>query len=502
MTSVPTPHQAPTPTPPPPAARPARATTSALATAPAEFRLTDIGNAERLIHQFGRDIRYVPVWKSWLVWDSRRWLEDETKQIERFAKACVRSMLADLRSPLFPAEHKDALRAHAYKSESNKSINAMIARASAEEGVAIAHTELDRDPWVLTVENGELDLHTAQLRDHRRESLSTKYVPIRWDPEARCDRWEQFLRRVLGGNQELISFVQRAVGYSLTGLTVEQCLFFLYGSGQNGKSTFLEIMRAVSGEYAMQADFTTFLERRGDQGPRDDIARLLGARVVTSSEVGENKRLNESLVKALTGGDTVAARRLYSKAFEFEPAFKLWLAANHKPMISGTDLGIWRRIRLIPFTVEIPAEERDETLKDALKAELPGILAWAVAGCRLWQQHGLGLPDAVREATAAYRVEQDILGAFLDEYCEVGPGYSAPTPALYDAYREWARDGELTPVSKIKFGRQLEERGFHGEKQGTGNNRVIWRQGLRLVRWANSTPMRDLAVREQEELEV
>ena len=459
---------------------------TAPATPPKAFRLTDIGNAERLIDQFGRDLRYVPAWKTWLVWDQRRWAYDTTKQVERYAKAAVRSMLGDARNPHCPDDIKAALRAHAYKSESNKSINAMLARATAEPDVAISHTELDRDPWLLTVANGELDLRTAQLTDHRRETLATKIVDVTWDPEARCDRWEAFLSRVLGGSQELIDFVQRAVGYSLTGLTTEECLFFLYGTGRNGKTTFLEIVRAVTGEYATQADFTTFLEGRTDGGPRNDIARLFGARVVTSSEVGENKKLNEPLMKSLTGGDTIAARRLYSEAFEFEPAFKLWLAANHKPKITGTDEGMWSRIRLVPFTVQIPEAERDAGLRDVLEAELPGILAWAVAGCRLWQRRGLGAPLEVRDATAAYRVEQDLLGAFLDEYCEVGESYSASTPPLYDAYKEWAHDSEIKPLSKIAFGRQLGDRGFRGDKVGTGNARTTWRFGLRLVRWANT----------------
>jgi putative DNA primase/helicase len=282
--------------------------------------------------------------------------------------------------------------------------------------------------------------------------------------------------------------VQRAVGYSLSGSTAEQCLFFLYGTGKNGKSTFLEIVRALAGEYATQADFTTFLEKRNDSGPRNDIARLFGARVVTSSEVGENKKLNEPLVKSLTGGDTIAARRLYSEAFEFEPTFKLWLAANHKPRIAGTDLGIWRRVRLVPFTVEIPEAEQDQNLKEALKTELPGILAWAVAGCRLWQLHGLGLPDEVRAATEAYRSEQDTLGNFLEEYCEVGAGYTALVGQLYDAYKEWCRDGEQKPSSKIVFGRMLGERGFLAKEMGTGNNKLVHRLGLRLIRHAAPPP--------------
>jgi putative DNA primase/helicase len=287
----------------------------------------------------------------------------------------------------------------------------MLARAQAERGVAITHNALEVDPWRLTVMNGTLDLRTGEMGEHRREDLYTRFVPVEYDPVAECREWLVFLNRVLNGNEELIAFLQRAMGYSLTGSTGEQCLFFLHGSGANGKSTFLEILRALLGDYAVQADFATFLENRND-GPRNDIARLFGARVVTSSEVGEGKKVNESLVKSLTGTDRVAARFLYAEAFEFLPTFKLWLAANHKPVIRGTDTAIWRRIRLVPFTVEIPEGERDPELPNRLRAELPGILAWAVQGCLLWLESGLGVPDQVRAATDAYRRESDILGAF------------------------------------------------------------------------------------------
>jgi putative DNA primase/helicase len=249
----------------------------------------------------------------------------------------------------------------------------------------------------------------------------------------------------------------------------------LHGSGSNGKSTFLEVLQALLGDYGVQADFATFVEKKGD-GPRNDVARLAGARMVRSSEIGEGKRLNESLVKSLTGQDTIAARYLYSEAFEFKPTFKLWLAANHKPVIRGTDHAIWRRVRLIPFTVTIRDDEKDETLKDRLLTELPGILQWAVAGCQQWLESGLRPPDVVMAATQAYQSESDILGAFLDECCELGTGLEVAAGDLYAAYRKWAKDNGEFELSQTAFGRRIEERGFDVRKNG-----IKYRRGLRLL---------------------
>lgn len=443
------------------------------------FMLTDTGNAERLIARHGPDLRYVPVWDRWLVWNDTRWVEDKKSlRVAALAKSTVRDMYAEAKDAA--GDYREELSKHAKRSESARGRSSMIECARSEPGVALKTEELNGDPWALNVENGTIDLRTGKLHAHRREDLITKLVPITYDIEARCDRWEAFLSRILNGNHELIAFLQRALGYSLTGLTTEQCLFFLYGSGSNGKSTFLELLRDLLGDYSTQADFTTFLERKGD-GPRNDIARLYGARAVTSSEVGEGKRLNESLVKTLTGGDVVAARYLYTETFEFQPAFKLWLAANHRPIIRGTDFAIWRRIRLIPFTVQIPAEEQDRGLKDALRAELPGILAWAVAGCLLWQRNGLGTPLEVSAATDQYRRESDTLGAFLEDCCELGETHAEPASELYAAYKKWASEGGEYELPQTRFGRELEERGFSAEKRGRGNARVKWRTGLRLV---------------------
>lgn len=456
-------------------------------TKPRRFAMTDTGNAERLIATHGRNLRYVAPWKSWIIWDGSRWQRDETLMLDTLAQETVRAMWGEYNDST--GDYRERLGKHIPRSEAAPRLEAMVRRARSQRGVPITPAALDADVWKINVANGVLDLRAStpneeRLVPHRRDDLITKLVPIEYDPEARCDRWEAFLHKVLGGNCALISFLQRAVGYSLTGETAEQCLFFLYGSGSNGKSTFLDLLRDVAGEYATMADFTSFLEKRGE-GPRNDIARLYGARVVTSSEVGEGKRLNESLVKTLTGGDVVTARYLYAEAFEFRPTFKLWLGANHRPLIRGTDYAIWRRIRLIPFTVQIGEDERidRDVLLAQLRAELPGILAWAVAGCLLWQQSadGLGPPLEVTEATDKYRRESDTLGAFIEDCCEVGADYAERASDLFSTYKKWADEGSEFELSQTRFGREMEERGFVAEKRGWGNARVKWRLGIRLV---------------------
>ena len=439
-----------------------------------ETPLTDIGNAERLIAMHGRDLHYVTTWKSWLIWDGTRWRRDETCELEKRAKQTVRKIWDEYHAEKDKDRKKDIAR-HAISSESNSHIRGMIERARAEEGVAVRYQEFDAQPFLFTVSNGTIDLSTGRLLPHDRDHLITKKADVDWVEDAACPLWEAFLTRIFEGNRDLIGYLQRAIGYSLTGDTREQCLHLMHGTGSNGKSTFLEVLQALMGDYGVQADFATFVEKKGD-GPRNDVARLAGARMVRSSEVGEGKRLNESLVKSLTGQDTIAARFLYSEAFEFQSTFKLWLAANHKPVIRGTDNAIWRRVRLIPFAVTITDDEKDETLKDRLIAELPGILRWAVDGCQQWLETGLRPPEIVMAATAAYRTESDVLGSFLDDCCEVGKGLEVAASDLYAAYRKWAKDSGEYELSMTAFGRRIDERGFDVRKNG-----VKYRQGLRLI---------------------
>lgn len=434
---------------------------------------TDLGNAERYAAFAGDRFRYVHPWGSWLVYDGVRWQRDADGEAVRTARDALRAMAAAAEA-VPDAEQRDELVKHALDSESSARVSAMLGLAQAL--LPLAPEALDRDPDVLNVANGTLDLRTGELAPHRRDDLLTRLAPVPFDPDAACPRWDAFLARILAGNERLIGFLRRAVGYSLTGHTSEQVLLLLYGVGANGKSTFLETVRALLGDYATQADFTTFL-KRDSEGARNDLARLVGTRLVSAVEAEAGRPLAEALVKQLTGGDTITARFLFREFFDFRPAFKIWLAANHKPTITGSDHGIWRRVRLVPFTVTIPEAERDPRLGAKLLEELPGILAWAVRGCLEWRASGLGVPDEVKAATDSYREEMDVLGPFLDEACLVHPDARTTAKELYAAYVTWCDANGEKVRSQKSIAATLRERGFENLKGAKGVR--CWR-GLRV----------------------
>lgn len=441
-------------------------------------RLTDLGNAERLVAMHGDELRYVPRAKKWYVWDGKRWAIDDTLEVQRRAKRTMRALLHEA-IEMEGGDTRDAYLKHATASEANSRLKAAVERAAAESGVAVLPDAFDAPPMVMNVENGVLDLATGELRAHDRGLLMTKLVRIEY-PEreaAECPVWCSFLDRVFAGDAALIAYLQRAIGYTLTADTREQCLHLLYGTGANGKSTFLEVLALLLGDYAIAADFSTFLDKVRSDGPRNDIARLAGARLVRSSEIGEGKRFNEALVKTLTGGEKISARFLYAEDFEFTPTFKLWFSFNHKPVIRGTDHAIWRRVRLIPFEVTIADAEKDDTLLAKLKTELPGILRWAVDGCIAWRRDGLKPPESVIAATEEYRSESDTLAAFVDDRCAIGNAFEVRAGDLYMAYKLWAEKGSEYVMNQTVFGRKMEERGHHSEKRGG----VKYRRGIRLL---------------------
>ncbi len=440
------------------------------------FNRTDVGNAKRLVASYGVDLRYCYQWRRWLVWDGRQWRLDETGEVERRAKNVVRSIYVEA-SQAGDAEEAKPLAQYAIKSENIERLKAMIEAAQSESGIPISPDELDTHPYLLNVTNGTLDLRTREKRQHRREDLITRLIRLPYEPEATAPLWHTFLGRIFNNDQELIHFIQRASGYSLTGDTTEQCLFILFGPGDNGKTTFVEVIYTVSGPYAMKTSCETLLAKPHG-GIRNDIARLKGVRLVTASETPEGRRLDESLVKDLTGGDTVSARFLYSESFDFRPESKIWMSTNHKPIIRGSGHAIWRRIRVIPFDVTIPQAERDPTLPHKLREEAVGILAWAVAGAEQWWNYRFGDPPEVRNATDSYRDEMDVLGAFIDECCLKAPSASVGSGELYGAYKAWCeRSGEYA-ASKKAFALGLTERGFHPDK-GTGGKRI--RCGMKLT---------------------
>ncbi len=424
--------------------------------------LTELGNAKRLVARFGIHIRYVPTGKKWLVWDGRRWAFDPTGEVHRYAKKTIKLIYAEAANAA-PEELRKALADHANRSEAAARIRAMIELASTEPGIPVLPDQLDTDPWALTVLNGTLDLRTGKLLPHRREDLITKLAPVEYDSTAQCPMFMSFLAQITGGDEELQQFLQRAIGYGLTGDTSEQVMFTAYGTGANGKSTLLNIIQDLLGDYALQTPTDTFVRKR-DRSATNDLARLRGARFVVATEVDDDGKLDEVLVKQATGGDKISARFLYKEFFDFRPECKIFLVTNYKPDITGSDQGIWRRIILIPFEVMIPEAERDKHLTGKLRTELPGILAWAVEGCLAWQREGLNPPERVRAATSMYREEMDWMSAFLAERCLLGEGAKTSAADLYTALGLWWSSDDEQPSQK-EFGGRLRASGLQWFKK-------------------------------------
>ena len=429
--------------------------------------LTELGNAERLVATHGEMFRYCGPRRTFLIHDGKRWIDDEAGQMERWAKATVRDIYREA-ADLDDATLRGATADWAKRSEKAAQIAAMLRLAASESGVPALPCQFDADPWSLNVANGTIDLRTGALRPHRREDLITRIAPVEYDPSAKCPRWRRFLSEVFEPHPDVISFMQLAAGYSLTADTREECLFLLHGVGRNGKGTLLKILTTIMGEYSGTSDFSTFVATRDDRGPRDDIANMKGRRLVSAQEAREGASLAESIVKWLTGGDRVRARKLHENSYEFDPTWKIWLATNHKPTIKGQDPGIWSRIRLVPFDVSFEGRE-DRTLKAALVDELPGVLAWAVDGCLRWQAEGLPVPDSVVKATAQYRSESNQVARFIQDYCVLQKGVSVQASKLYLAYKQWTqRAKERERISDTAFGRRLVELGFEKEHKSCG----------------------------------
>jgi len=443
--------------------------------------LTDIGNADRLVAEHGNSLRFVGAWSKWLVWDGARWVIDGTGAAERCAKATVRGMYNEATATFDGEDSTKKAIKWALDSHDARRIRAMVSLARSSDTLAISVSELDADPWALNVANGTLDLRTGKLRRHSPGDLHTKLAPVAYDAAAKCPTWDRFLSTSMGGSTELIDFLARLAGYTLTGVIREHVLGFLFGGGANGKSTCLSTMHALMGDYAVRAGRGLLFSSRGERHPTE-LTNLFGARLVTCAEVPDGVAFDEALVKDLTGGDIISARRMREDFWEFAPTHKLYLAGNHKPKVRGQDDGIWRRIRLVPWTVTVPPEQRDSALPEKLRAELPGILAWAVRGCLAWQRDGLGEPQAVRDATSDYRAESDPLREFAERNLVFAPDALSARLHVRKAYETHCEETGEFALNARKFADGLRSRGVTdgGTIRVNGHPKDAWR-GVRLA---------------------
>jgi len=415
-----------------------------------DFALTDYGNAERLVESHSGRFRYCG--GKWLVYDRTRWSEDRTNEITEAAKATVRDFKQHARS-----KQEDAW---AWRSENAARLSAMVRLASSDPALAIAPEQLDAQPHLLNLQNGTYNLDTKELQKHAPNDQLTKRAGVMYDPTAQCPRWNNFLNEVSEHDEALIGYVKRALGYSLLANTNEQCLFIAVGGGSNGKTTLLETVAGVLGDYAINSDSSTLLTKAYDRTP-NDVARLHGARFVVASETREGRSLDEVLVKQLTGGDLVSARFLYREWFDFQPVCTIWMGVNHLPEIASRDHGIWRRIRVVPFDVKIPANKINKNLKAELIGESSGIFNWLLEGLAEYEAEGLSPPRRVREAIEAYRNDTGPISGFLKEgnvfravnaQCEKG--------ALYRCYEDWVGYYAKDKLTKTSFGKAMKAEGL------------------------------------------
>jgi P4 family phage/plasmid primase-like protien len=437
---------------------------------PQAFHLTDAGNMERLVFRYGHGFRFCPQ-RDWYCWDGRRWVADDVGKIMRAALDTVRHIPGetDLHvGTVEDDEEKAGIIANVMKwaeaSESRNHLTAMEFLSRSAKGMAASISEFDRDPWVFNCENGTVDLRSGEFCPHRQADMITNVSPVSYDSRAECPLWDEFLSDIMAGNEENITFLQRAVGYSLTGNTSEHCMFLLWGTGRNGKTTFLEVLRHVIGTYGRAANMTMFLDQKSDSIP-NDLAALQGARFVSATETKDGRRLDEAKIKQITGGDTVAARFLHKEFFEFRPQFKIWLATNYRPVIRGTDEGIWRRIKLVPFMVYIPDGKKDEKLTGKLLSEASGILNWALAGLESFRRDGLMEPKDVLNATEEYRAAEDWLARFMESETATDPNGRIKARELFTRYKRWAEDSKEYVVNERRFNDAVKDHGIQSMKK-------------------------------------
>jgi P4 family phage/plasmid primase-like protien len=460
---------------------------------PSNYLANDTGNAQRLVAQRGEDFHYCVETGEFHVWDGIRWAPDlRALRVTQLLKECNRTMWDEVKESADPKQ-QEARAKWAVRSQDNARLIAAISSVRSEPGVAIRQAQFDADPMLPGVQNGTVNLKTGKFQKADRKDYITKSVGCAFDPKARCPRFRKLLANMFA--PAVAAYLQRVLGYILTGMTLEQAIFLLLGVTHAGKSVLIETIKALMGDYGCNARTELLMQHKqaSKGGPSEEEARLSGRRFVSVNETIDGMRLNESLIKDLSGEDTVTARMLHKNSQEFLPQFKIMIRGNHKPNVSGDDAAIARRLKLLWVNSSVPTSKRDPKLKEKLRAELPGILNFAIEGCRLWQRDGLREPPEVSNATRAYLDEMDTLGLYLAERCRAEASAESTLDMIYSDYHRWIEDAGQFPLSKKRFSQKLIERGFK-RKHTMSGSRI---SGIRLFdgarddakddpQWANS----------------
>ena len=437
----------------------------------------DTGNAQRVLDRYGDQIRYSYINKKYYVYDGSVWRTDDRGIVRSFIDATIEDMKNEKVITSEDMDEEEAallLQRHIKRSRSNASKKNIMDEL--KHNVPVMPNEFDQDDTLLNAVNGYVDLTSGVLQEHDKEKMFSRQTNYEYTDNAQPDIWLDFLDDIFAGDAEIIRYIQKAIGYSMTGSTREQVMFILHGMGRNGKSVLLETISEILGSYADSIRADSLMVKQS-AGVNNDIAKLQGARIVTSTEPNEGFRFDEGLIKQLTGGDTVTARFLYGEEFNFKPKFKLWVTTNHKPLIRGTDDGIWRRMVLIPFNVQIPQHKVDKDLGDKLLREAPAIIDWALEGALMWQAEGLTMPKAILEASEGYRNEMDVVEYFIQENCQRAEDYESKASDLFNAYQEWAEKSGEYKMGQRKFGMKMREK-FQRKRKNDG----YYYTGLRLAK--------------------
>lgn len=428
------------------------------------FPLNDVGNAAVFAHLYGDRVRFVHRGGfggqragNWHLWDGVRWRPDDTQQVVSLASEVWRARTAAAANMNLLDDPRGVLK-FAKNTGSRHRIMAMLDLACSRRPIAQPPGILDQDPWLLCVKNGVIDLRTGGFRESTPSDFLSMQAGAAYEANATCHRWLRFLQDIFQGDGDIIGFVQRLMGYSLTGIPADH-LVICFGTGRNGKSTLISAIQDLLGNYAAQTQVATLMPQRAET-IRNDLARLFGRRFVGALEQSQGGHIDEGLVKQLTGGDRLVARSLYHEHEEQVPTFKVWLGVNHKPVIRDTSQAMWERVFLIPFEAFFPRERADPYMREKLRSELAGILNWAIEGCLAWQQQGLNPPEAVKVATREYRQESDVISRFVEDECIVREGQSIGATALYNAFVGWCRINGEPSMTQTAFGRRLPQLGF------------------------------------------